>query len=111
MLWLRPVDAGRWIALEPLYGLGVAPRNGLLRGTKLGFDPPPRLHVPPPPGEEQAGAGGEQQKYLRHRSESETRPERTRFDRRDEIGGKPARRKVEVEGAALGKDAAPATEP
>jgi hypothetical protein len=39
------------------------------------------LQVPPPPGEKQASACGEEKEHLRHRLESETRPERARFDR------------------------------
>jgi hypothetical protein len=41
-------------------------------------------------GEKQAGTRGDEDEDLRHGSEPETRPKRSRFDRGDEIGGKPA---------------------
>jgi hypothetical protein len=77
----RPIDAGRRVAFQPLDGLGIALGEGLLCGAKLGSDTPPLLQVPPPPGEKQASACGEEKEHLRHRLESETRPERARFDR------------------------------
>ena len=92
MLVLRAVDAGQRVTLQALDGLGVAPGDGLVSSTKLGLNPLSRLQIPPPPCEEEPRTRGEQEKHLGHRLESETRPERTRFDRRDEIGGKSAGR-------------------
>src|SRR5581483_5601420 len=48
---------------------------------------------------------------LRHGLKSKARPKRTRLDRRDEIGGKPAGQKIEIEPALIGKDASLAAKP
>jgi hypothetical protein len=86
----RPIDAGGGVAFQSLDRLGIALGEGLLCGAKLGSDAPPLLQVPSSPGKKQACACGEKEKHLRHRLESETRPERARFDRGDEVGGKSA---------------------
>src|SRR6266511_3711871 len=74
------------------------------------FDAPPFLRVPAASGEEEAGARGEEKKHLRHALESETRPKGAGLDRRDDIGGKSARRETEIE-HAIGKNAPLAAEP
>ena len=107
---LRPIDAGYRVTFQPLDGPGVAPRKSLLSGSKLGGNAPPLLRVPAASGEEEASARGEEKKHLRHVLESETRPKGAGLDRRDDIGGKSARRETEIE-RAFGKNAPPAAEP
>jgi len=89
----RAVDPGRGILLQGHDALILAPLQGLLGGTKLRGDAP--LHIAiPASGEDQAGTRCDQDEELRHRLKSETRPKRARLDRRDEIGGKSARREA-----------------
>jgi hypothetical protein len=90
---LRPVNAGRGILLQGHHAVPLAPLKRLLGGAQLRLDTP--LHVAiPASGEEQTRASRDEDEEWRHHLEPETRPERARFDRRDEIGGKAARRQA-----------------
>src|SRR4029077_14282026 len=58
-----------------------------------------------------AGACGQQNEELRHGLKPKARPERSRFDSRNEVGCKPARGEAEIGVAGMHRDAAPAAEP
>jgi len=98
---LRPVDAGRGIALER-DGRGLAPRKSLLGGSDLGGDAALLVRIPAA-GQYQPRSRCNKEKDLRHGSESKARPKRARLDRRDEIGGKPAGQDAEIERAGFGE--------